>query len=1039
MNSTSATNIIDEQPVLGNSPSKSIVFIDSGLDDYQALADGVHPGAEIIILDENGNGVEQITTKLQTIAAAGGTVDQVHILSHGNSGSLQLGSATLNSDNLPEYESQLQGWRNALSDQADIVLYGCDVAAGSGTDFVDRLGELTGADIAASSDPTGYGGNWNLEFATGDIEAPLALTPEAMANYGGTLNTITVTNNNNDGPGSLRQAIASAAAGDTIKFAPSLAREKITLTSGELFIKNDLIIDAVDAKDLTISGNNSSRVFVTENATNVTLRNLIIVNGRATGINLQSETTSAGGAIKSGGGGHLTLENCYVNNNVAGFGGAIYTGFRSRTTVINSSFSNNDGSLTDGIERGGGAIATKSGGTMTIRNSTFSNNKGSNGGAVNSLLSGLTIENSKFIANKAKDGVGGAVLVDGANASGPNATPGPVGGNVVIRGSLFDGNIGEKEGGAAFLYGYPPDTMLLENSTFINNRALKDSAGIGGSGGAIRQGNANFTVINSTFANNTAVDSGAGMWLGERGDVNIFNTTFSGNKADYAGGGMLIYRNDSFSTNIVNSTFADNNAGGYSGAIGLYQNLVKAPITVKNSIFANNTANNPNKTRQNTGAELIDGGNNLQYPRRLTPDGSARDSNATGNIRIEDPLLGPLQNVNGLLLRVPKPGSPAIAMGSGASASPDGDNGGRGGSDPLNPETPEPIETPTDPEIPAPIEIPTETSASDDCLFDDINRPDLDSAAITPNPVEQTLNGDDDDDFITGRGINESINGFAGKDILFGMGGNDNIQGGADNDLLMGNQGSDFLEGDAGNDSIFGGKDNDTVLGREGDDFLRGDLGNDIVAGGNGNDSILGGKDDDILLGEDGEDNISGNLGNDTINAGDGNDIAFGNEGADLIFGLGGNDTLYGGKINDSLDGGDGNDLLLGGKEDDLLCGDADNDTLYGGGGQDFLSGGAGDDFLSGDRGDDILTGGSGSDLFVLNPTWGWGTEIITDFRKGEDLIGLTSNLSFDQLSISSSNNETLISVTDSNQLLAKLNGVSPGSLTASDFTDLTI
>ncbi|WP_445245377.1 DUF4347 domain-containing protein [Microcoleus sp. OTE_8_concoct_300] len=1183
MNSTWVSNI-DEQSVVGNSPSKSIVFIDSGLDDYQTLAGGVLPGAEVIILDKNGNGVEQITTQLQTIAAAGGTVDQVHIFSHGNSGSLQLGSVTLNSDNLPEYESLLQGWRNALSDQADIVLYGCDVAAGSGIDFVDRLGELTGADIAASTDRTGYGGNWNLEFATGDIEAPLALTPKAMADYGGTLKTITVTNNYDSGPGSLRDAIASAAAGDTINFSSSIGNRKITLSNGQLLIRKDLTIDGGNRK-ITISGNNSSRVIRIEGSTNVTLKNLIVANGRV-GSDNQSETTSAGGGILTGGGSNLTLENCQVNNNVAGFGGGIYTGFRSTTTVINSKFSGNDGSLADNTERGGGAIATKSGGTLTIRGSEFTNNTGSFGGAVNNLLGSMTIEDSKFIGNVIVKGVGGAVYVDGANASGPNATPGPVGGNIIIRNSLFDGNTAASEGGAAFLFGYPPDQMLLENSTFINNKAVKNERGSGGSGGAVRQGNADLTVINSTFANNTAADNGGGMWLGERGNVNIFNSTFSDNKSGYVGGGILVDRRDSFSTNIVNTTFANNNAEAYSGGIGVFKDPVNSPITVTNSIFDRNTANNPHKTRQQTGWEFIDGGNNLQFPAKLTQQG--RDSNATANISITDPLLGPLQNINGVLVRPPLPGSPAIAMGSGASA---GNNGsGRGGSEPLEPQTPEPIpptdsqtpepipptapetpapipptapetpapipptapetpapietptetetpapietptetetpapietptdtdtpapietptdtetpatidtptdtdtpapiETPTDTETPAPIETPTdteipapipptdpeipgsidqptdpqipgsidpptepqipaaidpptETPASDDCVFDDVNRPDLDSAAITPNPVEQTLNGDDDDDFITGRGINESINGLAGNDVLFGRGGNDNLQGGADNDLLFGNQGSDFLEGDAGNDSIFGGKDNDTVLGGEGDDFLRGDRGNDIVAGGAGNDSIFGGKDDDILLGEDGEDYILGNGENDTINAGDGNDIAFGNEGADLIFGLFGDDTLYGGKINDSLDGGEGNDLLLGGKEDDVLCGDTDNDTLYGGNGMDFLSGGAGDDFLSGDRGDDILTGGSGSDLFVLNPSWGWGSDIITDFRKGEDLIGLTSNLSFDQLSISARNNQTLIIVSDTGQLLAKLNGVTPDILTASDFTDVTI
>ncbi|MBW3586984.1 MAG: hypothetical protein KY448_14410, partial [Cyanobacteria bacterium 0813] len=159
------------------------------------------------------------------------------------------------------------------------------------------------------------------------------------------------------------------------------------------------------------------------------------------------------------------------------------------------------------------------------------------------------------------------------------------------------------------------------------------------------------------------------------------------------------------------------------------------------------------------------------------------------------------------------------------------------------------------------------------------------------------------------------------------------------------------------------------------------------------------------------------------------------NEGADLIFGLLGNDTLYGGKENDSLCGGDGNDLLFGNNDADVVDGCLDNDTLYGGKGNDILSGGGGSDFLSGDVGDDTLTGGSGNDVFMLNQSLG--SDIISDFRKGEDLIGLNSGFSFNQLSITSSNNQTLISVSDTGQLLATLNGVVPGTLAASDFITL--
>ncbi|MBE9185176.1 DUF4347 domain-containing protein, partial [Microcoleus sp. LEGE 07076] len=651
---------IDSQSVVRNSRPKSIVFIDSDLDDYQTLAGGAVPNAEVIILDKNGNGVEQITAKLQTIAAAGGTLDEVHIFSHGNSGSLQLGSAMLNADSLPQYASQLQGWRNALSDKADIMLYGCDVAAGDGANFVDRLGELTGADIAASSDRTGRTGNWNLEFTKGDIEASSALTPETMADYRGTLATVTVTNNNDSGPGSLRSAIASAAAGDIIQFASSLANQTIALTSGQLVINKNLTIDAISASNLTISGNNTSRVILTEGSTNVTLKNLIVANGKVSGTDPNNETTSAGGGILTGGNSNLTLENCQVNKNVAGYGGGVYTGFRSTTTVINSKFSENDGSLADNTERGAGAIATKSGGSLTIRDSEFTNNKGSYGGAVNNLLGSMTIENSKFTGNRTEKGVGGAVFVDGAS----ELTNDAIGGNIIIRNSTFDGNIGSKEGGAAFLFGYPPDKVVLENSTFINNKAVKDSSGSGGSGGGVRHGNADLTVTNCTFANNTADDNGGGLWLGEDGNVSIVNSTFSGNTAAKQGGGIVVGNRDSFSTNIVNSTLAKNTAGEYSGGIATFGNQ---PITVKNSIFDSNTAGNPFKVKYQTGRELIDGGNNLQFPAKLTT-GDPNDNNVTATVTIADPLLGALQNINGAFVLPLLAGSPAIDTGTAAGA-----------------------------------------------------------------------------------------------------------------------------------------------------------------------------------------------------------------------------------------------------------------------------------------------------------------------------------------------------------------------------------
>ncbi len=161
---------------------KEIIFIDPTVEDYESLIAGIYPDTEVVILDRMKDGISQITENLQ-----GGKYKAVHIVSHGSEGSLQLGSKQLNSSNLDTYKSQLQLWANYLTDEADILLYGCDVAAGkTGVGFVQQLSQLTGADVAASNDLTGnaaLGGDWDLEVKTGKIEATVAFTSEARNSY----------------------------------------------------------------------------------------------------------------------------------------------------------------------------------------------------------------------------------------------------------------------------------------------------------------------------------------------------------------------------------------------------------------------------------------------------------------------------------------------------------------------------------------------------------------------------------------------------------------------------------------------------------------------------------------------------------------------------------------------------------------------------------------------------------------------------------------------------------------------------------------
>ena len=91
----------------------------------------------------------------------------------------------------------------------------------------------------------------------------------------------------------------------------------------------------------------------------------------------------------------------------------------------------------------------------------------------------------------------------------------------------------------------------------------------------------------------------------------------------------------------------------------------------------------------------------------------------------------------------------------------------------------------------------------------------------------------------------------------------------------------------------------------------------------------------------------------------------------------------------DTLDGGGGNDWIFGGEGDDTLDGNTGNDRLIGGEGRDVLDGGEGDDWLSGGAGTDTLTGGAGADTFAYHA--GDGSDTITDFTNGEDVIDLSS------------------------------------------------
>ncbi|NJM45813.1 MAG: DUF4347 domain-containing protein, partial [Alkalinema sp. RU_4_3] len=392
----------------------AIAFVDGGLTDYQQMVDAMAGSEiEVIVLDAGGDAIAQMT---QSIVGRQ-NIQSIHILSHGTQGGLKLGESWLDLQTLPSYVSQIQTWGQSLSQDADILLYGCNVAQNAaGRGFISLLSQLTGADVAASNDITGAQSNWQLEVATGAIESAQL----AFEQYQYNLATYMVTASNDTGVGSLRNAIqlANSNAGkDIIEFDTTAFTTPKTITlASQLLIKDSVEIKGLGANLITISGDKNqnstndsgdTRIFFIQSG-DISISNLTLANGRA-----QGRDGGTGGAG-------------------AGLGGAIYV---------------------DGYDELGNAKNT----SLTIDNVVFNNNVaiGGSTAAGNSVPGGVGF--SEFDGKGGKGGLGGASVGNAQSASiqgqagsagtAPNSTGGAAGSGTTAQAGQAGTNGGGGSGG----------------------------------------------------------------------------------------------------------------------------------------------------------------------------------------------------------------------------------------------------------------------------------------------------------------------------------------------------------------------------------------------------------------------------------------------------------------------------------------------------------------------------------------------------------------------------------------------------------------
>jgi hypothetical protein len=378
------------------------------------------------------------------------------------------------------------------------------------------------------------------------------------------LSVLTVTTNADSGSGSLRDTIAAAPSGAVIKFARNV--HQITLTTGQLQIINkSLDIEGPGATRLTISGNDTSRVFDIEGTQPVTIAGLTITHGRSdnTAVNHQG----IGGAIYHNGegnaamfitGGTLTLSRVVVSNSQA----------------IGSLLSPADPTYPGHIAGAFAGGVFNQDGTLNISHSTLINNKAigaddaTGAGTINTDVGdaeGGCINNSSVFASA-------FLSVNDSSVIGNIAQAGNRGVGSAVATNNILGVVDLAVGGGimnfyfAFLPAPQPvvtSTASIINTKLIGNQVIggnnakggnasRDIVGVAEGGGVSNDANCSLIITRSQLSGNKAiggsggtggtgvvqqVDVGEGAGIGDIGTYFVNGDTFINNVAQGGSGG----------------------------------------------------------------------------------------------------------------------------------------------------------------------------------------------------------------------------------------------------------------------------------------------------------------------------------------------------------------------------------------------------------------------------------------------------------------------------------------------------------------------
>ena len=565
-----------------NVQSRVLIVIDTQVRDYELLiadiTDSAKPDAQITILqlEPGQDGLSQITNQLSVLDE----INAVHLFSHSNSTGLQLGGDQLTYASLDDRADELTLWKQSLADDADILIYGCDLASSDeGRSLVHKISHLTGADVAASDDTTGAAaasGDWDLEYRTGEISSGAAISLAMQDAYASVLGTFTVINTNDSGAGSFRQAIvdANAAAGaDVIDFnITGGGPHVIALSSALPSITDEVVIDGTTEPDFSGNGSkpivvldgndlNADGINVTATADNTEIRGLVIRDFQDNAISIDAGADSV--VVVGNYLGSLDTNGLEVTGEAIGAaivyvegGNAIIGG--STTADRNIIAGGANGVFVSGVSASGTQISGNYIGVDHTGNSVVTidfDGVRVDVGAANVTIGGPTAQHGNLIAGMGDDGV---------HLRSGNADLAVIQNNVigVSASGLMEFGVGRT---GIYLQDSPDDVSIIDN--LVAGAATTGIEVDGSSDGTLIQGNVIGTDATLTYnwgsgENGVLLENGAiNTLVGGAADGQGNVVAFSGSGSSVNNAGVSIKDTATENTVIGNSIYSSGGVG----------------------------------------------------------------------------------------------------------------------------------------------------------------------------------------------------------------------------------------------------------------------------------------------------------------------------------------------------------------------------------------------------------------------------------------------------------------------------------------------